>query len=202
MDYTHWVTAATPATTPTANRFLTGTPTGLTTGEGNTGSVTNLAYSDGLIDLEGEATDGFAIFQAGNTHNAGILSTTRLGAPLTETTTNVEWKGLFFDRVARGSIGNSSLTLVVSYTGSAGTLTSTSIGRNNTYTFTNVGFDSFGIITGTITRTADSGAGTVTGLIGAEGAVAVFHSDTDTTTESYVGGFVAVPPAPAPQSGS
>ena len=35
-------------------------------------------------------------FQAGSTHNVGILSTTRLGAPLTETTTNVEWKGLFF----------------------------------------------------------------------------------------------------------
>ena len=201
MDYTHWVTAADPAITPTANRFLTGTPTGLTTGEGNTGSVTTLAYSDGLIDLEGEATDGFAIFQAGNTHNAGILSTTRLGAPLTETTTNVEWKGLFFDRVGRNARDSSSLTLMVSYTGSAGTITSDRIGRNNTYTF-NVAFDNVGIITGTIARTADAGAGTVTGLIGAEGAVAVFHSDTDTTTESYVGGFVAVPPAPAPQSGS
>ena len=51
---------------------------------------------------------------------------------------------------------------MVSYTGSAGTITSTSIGRNNTYTF-NVAFDNVGIITGTIARTADAGAGTVTG---------------------------------------
>ncbi len=204
VDYAHWVTAATPATTPTANRFLTGTPTGLTTGAEVRPIVqsTTLADSDGPNPLGGEATDGFAIFQAGSTHNAGILSTTRLGAPLAETTTNAVWKGLFSDRVGRDARNSSSLTLMVSYAGSAGTITSAFIGRNDAYTFTNVGFDSFGIITGVITRKEDSGTGTVTGLIGAEGAVAVFHSDTDTTTESYVGGFVAVPPAPAPQSGS
>ncbi len=202
VDYTHWVTAATPATTPTANKFLTGTATGLTTGREVNPIVglTTLANDVNGTSLGGEATDGFAIFQAGSAHNAGILSTTRLGAPLSETAT-AEWNGLFFDRVARGAIGNSSLTLVVSYTGSAGTLTSTSIGRNNTYTFTNVGFDSFGIITGTITRTVDSdtSAGIVTGLIGADGAVAVFHSNANATT-SYVGGFVGVPPTPEPES--
>ncbi len=211
VDYAHWVTAAGPATTPTANKFLTGTATGLTTGaEVNPAvAVTTLAYSDGQFDLEGEATDGFAIFRAGSAHNAGILSTTRLGAPLTETTTDAEWKGLFIDRVGRDQIKNSSLTLMVSYDGSAGTITSASIGSGGAYTFTNVGFNDVGIITGTITRTvvadesqnilADTSAGIITGLIGSDGAVAVFHSNANATT-SYVGGFVGVPPEPEPES--
>ncbi len=205
VDYTHWVTAAGPATTPTANRFLTGTPTGLTTG-GEVNPIvisTTLASGDGPNALGGEATDGFAIFQAGSTHNAGILSTTRLGAPLSDTFANARWKGLFFDRVGREAIRNSSLTLMVSYNGSAGTITSERIGNENAYTFTGVVFNNVGIITGTITRTvvadtsqnilADTSAGIITGLIGAEGAVAVFHSNANATT-SYVGGFVGVPP--------
>ena len=213
VDYTHWVTAADPADEPTANKFLRGTPTGLTTGREVRPIVqlTTLANDVNGTSLGGEATDGFAIFQAGSTHNVGILSTTRLGAPLSDTFANAVWKGLFFDRVGRNALRNSSLTLMVSYSGSAGTITSERIGNENAYTFTDVGFDSFGIITGTITRTvvadtsqnilADTSAGIITGLIGAEGAVAVFHSNASATT-SYVGGFVAVPPAPAPQSGS
>ena len=203
VDYTHWVTAADPATTPTANRFLTGTPTGLTTGgEVNPAvSVMTLADRDGADPLGGEATNGFAIFQAGSTHNVGILSTTRLGAPLSDTFANAVWKGLFTERIRRDALKTTSLTLMVSYSDSAGTITSERIGSGNAYTFTNVVFDSFGIITGTITRTevADESQGIVTGLIGAEGAVAVFHSNANATT-SYVGGFGAVPPTPEPES--
>ncbi|MGU9963526.1 MAG: hypothetical protein ACNYPD_05390 [Candidatus Halichondribacter symbioticus] len=203
VDYTHWtdVGVGNPATTPTANRFLTGTPTGLTTG-GEVNPIvqsTTLADSDGPNPLGGEATNGFAIFQAGSTHNAGILSTTRLGAPLRETTTNAVWKGLFSDRVGRDARNSNSLTLMVSYSGTSGTIMSDRIGRNNAYTFTNVIFNNVGIITGTITRTEDTSVGTVTGLIGADGAVAVFHSNTDAGT-SYVGGFVAVPPEAEPES--
>ena len=203
VDYAHWaeVTAGNPTTTPTANRFLTGTPTGLTTGERNpVVNVMTLAGGVGPGALGGEATDGFAIFRAGSDHNAGILSTTRLGAPLDEIAT-AEWNGSFFVRVGRSDIANTTLRLMVSYDGSAGTITSASIGSGGAYTFTGVGFNDVGIITGTITRTADSGAGIVSGLIGSDGAVAVFHSNADATA-SYVGGFVAVPPAPAPQSGS
>ncbi len=211
MDYAHWAeaTAGNPTTTPTANRFLTGTPTGLTTGERN--PVVNLMTLAGGVGpgaLGGEATDGFAIFRAGSAHNAGILSTTRLGAPLDEIAT-AEWNGSFFVRVGRGSRNSSSLTLMVSYSGSAGTITSDSIGRGNAYTFADVVFNNVGIITGTITRTvvadesqnilADTSAGIITGLIGSDGAVAVFHSNADADT-SYVGGFVGVPPTPEPES--
>ena len=190
VDYTHWATAnaANPTTRPTANRFLTGTATGLTTGGSDTGQITNLA------SIGGEATDGFAIYRAGNVHNAGILSTTRLGAPLAETTTNARWTGRFSERVGQGDIANTNITLMVSYSGSAGTITSTNIGSSNAYSFTNVAFNNVGIITGTITRTADTSVGTVSGLIGAEGAVAVFHSNANATT-SYVGGFGATPPS-------
>ncbi len=190
VDYAHWADtdAANPTTTPTANRFLTGTATGLTTGGSDTGEATNLE------SIGGEATDGFAIFLNGDVHNAGILSTTRLGAPLAETTTNARWTGRFSERVGQGDIANTNITLMVSYSGTSGTITSTSIGSGGAYTFTDVAFNNVGIITGTITRTADTSAGIVTGLIGAEGAVAVFHSNAGATT-SYVGGFGAVPPA-------
>ena len=194
VDYTHWAEAANLATTATANRFLAGTPTGLTTGERNpVVNVMTLAGGVGPNALGGEATDGFAIFRAGSAHNAGILSTTRLGAPLDEIAT-AEWNGSFFVRVGRSDIANTTLRLMVSYDGSAGTITSASIGSGGAYTFTNVGFNDVGIITGMITRTADAGAGIVSGLIGADGAVAVFHSNADATA-SYVGGFVAVPPS-------
>ena len=190
VDYTHWAdtNAANPTTTPTANRFLTGTATGLATGGSDTGQITNLA------SIGGEATDGFAIFLNGDVHNAGILSTTRLGAPLRDNSTNAEWTGLFSERVGQGNIAETNITLMVSYSGTSGTITSTNIGRANAYSFTNVAFNNVGIITGTITRTADTSVGTVSGLIGAEGAVAVFHSNANATT-SYVGGFGATPPS-------
>ncbi len=154
----------------------------------------------------GEVTDGFAIYFSGDTHNAGILSTTRLGAPWRNGLTG-QWKGQFVERVGReGDTSVTNFTLTVNYdTGtSAGTVSATGVGRSGVYSFT-ANYNTYGVIeNGTITRTvttptADTSTGTVTGLIGIDsgfgGAVGVFHSNTDEST-SYVGGFVASGNAP------
>ncbi len=197
VDYTHWVTAANPATTLMANRFLTGTPTGLTTGRSFPGTPTTIGSSNVVNGLRaGEVTDGFAIYFSGGTHNAGLLSTTRLGDPWRNSLTG-QWKGQFASRVEdENSIRLSNFTLTVNFSGSSGTVSATNVGNSGAYSFT-ANYNTYGVIeNGTITRTdgQDISTGTVTGLIGTDsgfgGAVGVFHSNTGATT-SYVGGFVA-----------
>ncbi len=209
VDYVHWVTPANPATTPTANRFLTGTAGGLTTGRSFVGKSTTLGGSNAarsnVLKAEDPA-DGFAIFYDGTTHNAGLLSTTRLDAPWRNGLTNAEWLGQFVERVGQeNDVRLTHLTLTVNFSGASGTIAATNVGRSNLYSFT-ADFDNYGAISnGVITRTveadvsqgilADTSTGIVTGLVGAGrsgfgAAVGVFHSDVGATT-SYVGGFVA-----------
>ena len=215
VDYAHWADAgaANPTTTPTANRFLTGTATGLTTGDSsNTGLVTTLASSNLAIGLRAEdAADGFAIFFDGDDHNAGLLSTTRIGAPWENNGVNLTWEGTFVARAAGADLVSSTpFTLIVNYSrsNSSGTIQGTSndstpgqysftVGGSNEYSFM-ADFNSVGLIeNGVITRTVgtDTSMGVVTGLVGTGiggfgGAVGVFHSNAGATT-SYVGGFVA-----------
>ena len=198
VDYVHWVESAEPTSEPTPNRFLTGGPTGLTTGESDNGEHTLISTNIVGGDLYG----GFAIFAAGNVSNAGILRPTRLGAPWKNQSVNVEWDGRFVERAGRGSIAAAKdFKLLVNFdTGTnAGTLSGTipkTTGSTDGYSFT-AEFDDLGIIkNGEIIRTAgtDTDRGILTGLVGSYigfgGAVAVFHSDTNART-SFVGGFVA-----------
>ncbi len=224
VDYVHWADAgaANPTTTPTANRFLTGTATGLTTGDSsNTGLVTTLASSNTSLNLRAEdAADGFAIFFNGDVHNVGLLSTTRIGAPWENNGTNLTWKGTFVERAAGADLVSSTpFTLIVNYSrsNSSGSIRGTSnddtpgqysftVGGSGEYSFM-ADFNSVGLIeNGVITRTVgtDTSTGVVTGLVGTGiggfgAAVGVFHSNTGATT-SYVGGFVAS--ANSPRSGS
>ena len=214
VDYAHWADAAAgnPTTTPTANRFLTGTATGLTTGDSNTGLVTTLASSNLAIGLRAEdAADGFAIFFDGDDHNAGLLSTTRIGAPWENNGVNLTWEGTFVARAAGADLVSSTpFTLIVNYSrsNSSGSIRGTSnddtpgeysftVGGSGEYSFM-ADFNSVGLIeNGVITRTvgADTSTGVVTGLVGTGiggfgAAVGVFHSNVGADT-SYVGGFVA-----------
>ncbi len=223
VDYAHWADAAAgnPTTTPTANRFLTGTATGLTTGDSsNTGLVTTLASSNLAIGLRAEdAADGFAIFFDGDDHNAGLLSTTRIGAPWENTGVNLTWEGTFVARAAGADLVSSTpFTLIVNYSrsNSSGSIRGTSnddtpgqysftVGGSNEYSFM-ADFNSVGLIeNGVITRTVgtDISTGVVTGLVGTGiggfgAAVGVFHSNAGADT-SYVGGFVASANSPNTQ---
>ncbi len=206
VDYAHWVAAANPADAPTPNQFLKGTPTGLS---GVTVAVDvvhlNVKNITDHYNLdEGETADGFAIYRpinphsSGSLHNVGIYSTTRLGAPLSETVTNAQWPGRLQYRVRQGgAVDSRNITLIVGFNANTdvGTIT---ISGGTDYEI-DAGFNDMGVISGGITRrvttpTADTSTGTISGLIGVDGAVGVFRSNAGQTT-SYVGGFVASPPA-------
>ncbi|MGU9963523.1 MAG: hypothetical protein ACNYPD_05375 [Candidatus Halichondribacter symbioticus] len=204
VDYAHWEAAANPTDTPTPDRFLKGTPRGLA-GVGAPTDVANLSLKDNTNFYpalnDGDDKDGFGLYRpinahsSGSTHNVGIYSTTNLGAPLRGTFANARWAGLLRDRVGT-VIADLGVRLNVGFNDGtkAGTITYGSAGTKYQI---DADFDGTGVISGDITRrvTGDTSTGTISGLIGAEGAVGVFHSNVGATT-SYVGGFVAHPPAP------
>ncbi len=206
VDYAHWEAAANPTDTPTPDQFLKGTPGGLA-GVDNYLDIAHLdtAYNTNFYSLSGGDTkDGFGIYRpinrhsSGSFHNVGIYSTTNLGAPLSKTVTNALWAGTLQDRVGTtgGLLNALGITLTVGFNAGtkAGTITYGNVGTTHEI---DANFDGTGVISGEITRRAggDTSTGVISGLIGAEGAVGVFHSTAGATT-SYVGGFVASPPAP------
>ncbi len=206
VDYAHWEAAASPTDTPMPNQFLKGTPRGLA-GVGDPLDIAHLDLEDNTDFYTGlsggDAKDGFGIYRPFNPHssgspyNVGIYSTTNLGAPLRGTFTNALWAGFLQDRVGvPNRVGAIGITLTVGFNAgtSAGTIT---YGNTGTTYEIDADFDATGVISGEITRRAagDTSAGVISGLIGVEGTVGVFRSNVGQTT-SYVGGFVASPPAP------
>ncbi len=206
VDYLDWeaVAVANPTDTPTPDRFLKGTANGLMgTTRPDIGGLTNTAanvhnHASTHILNAGDAGDGFAVYRVkdGAAHNAGILSGTNLGAPLTDTITNVQWPGSLLARVGTGLTIPSLITLNVNFDGTDGTIA----GSNSLSDFAILArFNSVGVISGDVTHTQrlpnnvlTGGSGTVSGLIGVDGAVAVFRSSPNSRT-NYVGGFVAQP---------
>ena len=187
--------------------FLQGTADGLNRGDDNTNLITNTLNFDTAFD-DDNMTDGFAYFEgSGVRYYAGIFSGTDLGAPVTGTNgTTVIWNG--FIRNTSGGFGTQvAFELTVGFTGTGGTLDAF-IPRPNltTQAFTIDGdFDVKGVITGTVERgiytdtsvetpvRTGGSAGQLSGLIGQEGAVAVFVSDLNVASP-FSGGFVAKPP--------
>ena len=175
-----------------------------------------------INSLGGDSADGVAFFkgQVGNNsyYYAGILSGTDLGALRTETTGTAQWNGIFQAigrRVELGYNGRNiayantnvytDFTLTVNFGAGeqAGTISASvhvSNPYNSLYSLTG-NFDSIGIITGTVERSVGNFAGDtyrksgiLTGLIGQEGAVGAFISESASTRGYYSGGFVARPP--------
>ncbi len=155
----------------------------------------------------------------------GLLADTDVGAPLSDIQTEAEWTARL-DLLQRGvgSIGDPSnehfaeynpidFTLLVSFYGIGGTIKNKDpivlVERpgNKGTTFTIDGyFTDRGVIYGgtsvfsRISNVANTNSdGSLTGLIGADGAVAAFvgggNSKTENPWGAYVGGFVALPPA-------
>ncbi len=198
-----------PYTETQQTRFLQGTDTGLNTGYLINAVPQTLTLAD--VNADGERADGVAYmsgthrYGAQNTHHvAGILSGTNLGAVLEiRPAVNgrdaiLHWEGKLGMIVNGASPVESNITLKVNYTDQNITLNRTAIGLGAVF-FTDVRWDTNGVITeGVITydqnyRTRDI-TGTVTGLIGQQGAVGAFISD-GTGDIPYAGGFVAVPPS-------
>ncbi len=197
-------------TTPSAgNQFLKGTADGVDTAGVTIRQRGALYFDTATFDgraLGGDATDGVAFFSnIGSPHSyyAGILSGTDLGAPLTQRSGTASWVGQFQALYNRA---NRDFVLEVTFGGTgdvAGSIEAFVQQDNRTRSYHLKGdFDNRGLITGTVdyggftdndrdnsTRTPN---GTLTGLIGQEGAVGAFHRDGGWW---YSGGFIARPPS-------
>ena len=194
---------------PIVNKFLKGSKTGLSVQNRERAWYEVVTFAD--VTLGGDAAYGFAL-SSGNSgpHYAGILSGTDLGLPLTQTQGSVVWDGkLKILSSSRRSVDtNFSLHISFGAGSQAGTITG-QVGANPgraDYKYKLDGeFDAAGVITGTseygnfnyedtkIPRYWRS-TGTLTGLIGQEGAIGVFISN-DSGYGGYTGGFVARPPS-------
>ncbi len=172
--------------------------------------------------LDGEAADGVAFFRgtlddtsgvAKNYYYAGLLSGTNLGEPIIDNSLNGSWKGSFGSIDIDGNKRTVDFTLNVSF-GDAGHNQAGSVNARipGDYVFDWFylagKFDVNGVIRGDvyhnsyIYRTYDpsnlnhqKNHGTLTGLIGQDGAVGAFISDEVDVKKPYAGGFVAAPPA-------
>ncbi len=201
------------STTPNASRhgFLQGGTATVDFGSIRvSGGADPTVVSLNLGTLGGDAEDGVAFFSGGTvtaTNYAGIFSGTNLGAPLvkpaTETGAMVEWKGKF-GSVGGASIPSKDFTLNVdlynetidAFVEHAGGLFFKLEGGFNAKGVIINGKVTYGTFTnGTVDENQFKSPGILTGLIGREGAVGVFHSNNDGVGNTpYIGGFVAVPP--------
>ena len=216
VSYLDWVDIATPAATrafPLANEFVTGADTTGAT------SVDFINFSNAIsVDTTfggdvnpGNINDGFQIFSnadgVGDPTNfyAGILTTTNLGAPIAEVAGAV-WQGHLYAARVEGAGGYEQAQFVLDFDFAMKTISAEAIPAKHesgvaladgvaAYGFTAV-WDDRGVFQGTIARTVASvdSDGTLTGIIGAAGAVGVFVSDAAAPV-GYAGGFVANPDA-------
>ena len=197
--------------------FLRGTETGLDFGTfehdnrfGGAPSILRLDF------LRGNAKNGLAMYEKSDNgyFYAGIFSNTDLGSTLIKTSGGAQWNGSFR---AIGSNNNADITssgtnprftLIINFGAGdqAGTISGRASKRHTHEYYSLTGdFDSSGVITGIVyfgsgigssTRTnVGLNPGTLRGLIGELGAIAVFHSNNDGIgSVAYSGGFIARPP--------
>ncbi len=212
VGYLDWVDVTTPDAardTPLTNQFLRGADSTTNDVAEFTSLNLNNAQPTGMdtTAFGGDSNDGFKI--SGNntsepTHfYAGILTTTSLGAPLTETTASGAWEGRLYAARAAGTVRSTEVAdFVPTVNFDTNTISATIPGVINfggaaivpgtvSYDFTAV-WDERGVFQGTINRTLSSvaSAGNLTGLIGQGGAVGVFISNAGAAV-GYGGGFVA-----------
>ncbi len=212
VKYSDWLARENPDANPSdEHEFLqtTGTtiPTNIQT------SVTQQFTLDlGTAEFDGapifgDANDGFYGFYgdvSGDSYGyVGIYDSTDLGAPLVEASTPLMWNG-----VLRIGAVEKSTTFTITYDGTLGTIDAFVVNISGPNDFLIDGtFDDLGIITGTTNFAAYAGnsstgavvdpdesySGILSGLIGAEGAVGVFHVSNSASNARYSGGFIASP---------
>ncbi len=194
-------------------RFVQGTGTGL-----NTRAIGNLRPKTLTLangDLGGEAADGVAyvftnwqVRKPGATvtvsvprYYAGILSSTHLGAPL-DASVAAAWSGKLGMIVDDSNVPLRDITLNIDFANRGIEIADTKTTANKHFVnFDNLSWDINGVITGDIHYNPGAAfdtntniTGTVSGLIGQQGAVGAFISN-GTVTTPYAGGFVARPPS-------
>ena len=144
-------------------------------------------FNVNLSSLDGDPADGFNVHYvtATNDYLVGLSSTTSLGVVLNAQPVGT-WLGSFV--AYEGGVATTTpFELMVDFAGL--NINTTVTGTD--YSFTGSFGSTDGVINGNVSRQATTPSeGSLTGLIGSEGAVGVFHSDSNALV-SYAGGFVA-----------
>ena len=202
VTYTDWIGGfgvspppATP-TSPTTNQFLAGTTTldPLT-------SITPLTLTSTI--------GGVGFFTENGAYYAGLLANTNVGLPVAITPqasgadVTATWPGKIraiqvFDGSGTDTTTALDLNVVVNLTARTFTATRRDPNANSTTITINGLFPAInnGVVTGTVTQRANvfTRNGQLTGIIGQNGVVGAFYSDSNVATEHrYVGGFYAAP---------
>ncbi|MCA8834544.1 MAG: hypothetical protein K8953_05600, partial [Proteobacteria bacterium] len=220
VDYGDWLRSFLPLAVDTTakNQFLATTstlgainPLGTieTIGDTQTPTLGRVRFGESNLDGEalGEVDDTNSVewfsgyIGATQYHYAGVFQDADLGAPLTTTPTGGEWRGFI-------GVGEfyTDFTLTITYETAGGTLSAFVRDTPNVYYLLDGGFDANGLIDGTVrygeftnrdknTPAGSTADGVLTGIIGEDGALGVFHS-TATGEAGYSGGFVARPGEP------
>ena len=190
MSYSDWVTSSSPPATPAAapsgdnlNQFV----------QTIRNDVINAAHAGerfnvNLGSLDGDPADGFNVHYvtATNDYLVGLSSTTSLGVALASAPA-AAWDGSFVV-YENGVATTTPFKLTIDFASRSIDATVT----NTLYSFVNTSFGSAnGVLRGFVNR--GDITGNLAGLIGAEGAVGVFHSDNNLEF-SFAGGFVAASP--------
>ncbi len=201
---------------PAKNHFVKASKTGLALQNYSRAWYEVRTFANITFDgkaVGGDVADGFALSNNPHhyaTHHAGILSGTDLGAPLTQRQGSASWEGRM---IVLASFSRSAVStdFVLHINFGAGSQVGTVTGQVRTsgpgdadYKYRVDGdFNQAGVIKGVsqygnfnyedsaIPRYWRS-SGTLTGLIGEEGAIGVFISD-EIGYAGYVGGFIAAP---------
>nr|MCA8834501.1 hypothetical protein [Pseudomonadota bacterium] len=155
--------------------------------------VNNVGERFILSGAMGDATDGVAFVSdtLENSMYTGLLSGTDLGAPLTTSSAlQTSWPGRLVYLINGSPINGGDFTLTVNFADmriSGDVVAAGGFALEGSY-------DEYGVITGIIKgKLATTLAGSVSGLIGVEGAVGAFVINTSDPLR--VGGFVAAPVA-------
>ena len=190
VSYSDWVTFSSPPATPAAappsgnlNQFVQ-TIRNDVIKAAHVGQNFNV----NLGSLDGDPADGFSVYHvtATNDYLVGLSATTSLGVALASAPV-AAWDGSFVV-YENGVATTTPFKLMVDFASRSIDATVT----NTLYSFVNTSFSNAnGVLRGFVNR--GDITGNLAGLIGAEGAVGVFHSDNNLEF-SFAGGFVAVSP--------
>ena len=212
------------STPTAGNQFLQGTATGISVGDTKTSSTNSAPPVPTILNLEtatyknvglgGDAEDGVALFigriEEASYYYAGIFSGTNLGAPLPAYVAMSEPNVKLYGKIGvRGPVAITNQDFELNVNLETRKINAfVQFGISIIHYKLDADFNDEGVIVnGTVSygnftnRNPDmlipddgNKLGILTGLIGQEGAVGVFHSNNDNIgTSSYTGGFVACP---------
>ena len=205
VNYSDWVGSFDPQTTlssPRESEILQTTTftdktrgfASLATGTAKVRDFSNHNFFRSRL-LRGDAKNGLVLRAHEGNYYAGILNTADLGAPITTVAGEAVWRAFLFvqDTPTGGEIRKAFDLDIIFASGDITGPVRDDIKNTKSARIFNINgkFNAQGVITGSITRAAGQVNVPLSGIIGQDGAIAVFASNV--ADNKFAGGFIAVP---------